>query len=696
MQPVLALELSTDGILLHELSYDGVWRKIAVAALNDPFLPKKMAAMKHAARASQGRFFKSQIWLPSEQIKGLEVKLTARDPVERQVEAEALVRANPALSDAEYIVQFGEEDVNGTVKIAAINRAVLLEAQRFATNYGFGGGGFTSRERIDGFYKQPYFTPTPPPKISFNYVKVGFFAGISVLILAAAAGGYWAYTNLDFTRDPSVTIEAIEERILETDEDPRAPIRPTELALNLVYFSPETIDGGEGLGEIPAHGTASSSFEAQVTQEALSSTLLIAKNPVGAVPLVNRNIQTTPPPLLLELRPDALPAPETAGFPVTGGTVLRLTDTVPTSNFAGGVPIVRFKAILPGTAYVRSPRLTDVLPRDDSTVVLAAQLRKYNESLGLALVRQNNAALVRLARTEVLQLAPTNVIIGRPEILPVLRGGIEISNVVLPPPAPTLSIAQLQSLPPEITQGLPPITPFLRDGRNVADLPPDPVSQEIPEVEVIVIETDAEPQVQFTTIVAGLTTEQLQRIPPRLLQGRPSTLPVLRGGVEIEGAVAPPLTEPQRLRPTFRPSSIVLTALIASVSKQAVPNALAPLHRPTGFIDAAKAIADTAAEQARVTPTFDDTRREVNLPTSANVAATATIVDGINLRETSLIGIFGKPGGYSALFRKRGGTYVTLKLGERIDGWTIVAIIEDEVRLQKGSKTKTMKLPAEG
>lgn len=164
MQPVLALELSTDGILLHELSYDGAWRKISAASLNDPFLSKKMVAMKQAARASQGRFFKNQVWLPTEQIKGLEVKLTSNDPNERQAEAEAIVRADPAFSDGEYIVQFGEEDINGNVKIAAINRAILQEADRFVSGYGFGTQGFTSRERIDGFYQQPYFSASTPPR----------------------------------------------------------------------------------------------------------------------------------------------------------------------------------------------------------------------------------------------------------------------------------------------------------------------------------------------------------------------------------------------------------------------------------------------------------------------------------------------------------------------------------------------------
>ena len=755
MQPVLALELSTDGILLHELSYDGVWRRISAAALNDPFLPKKMVAMKQAARASQGRFFKNQIWLPAEQIKGLEVKLTAKDPEDRQAEAEMIVRADPDFADGDYIVQFGEEDVNGNVKIAAVNRMILQEADRFASGYGFGSEGFTSRDRIEGFYQQPYFTTSPPPKIAVNFAKIGFFAGIGAALVAMIAGGYWAYKNIDFAPDPSIAIKATEERVLEIDEDPRAPIRPTDVATNAEHLTPAIISFDDNLEPLPDHDASVTMFEALVEQSALTSSVEIVGSPNTTAPLSVANVDAVRSTPLTAITADNLPAPETAGFPVTSAKTIALEDTVTASEFTGGTAIVRYTTMTPEAAYVSSPRLTDVLPRDDSTVILAAQLRKYNDSMGLTQVRNNNAALVQMARTQALQQAPTSVISGRPAILPILRGGIEISDVVLPPPpppTPTLTIAELQALPPVIIQGLPPITPMLRDGRNAADLPPDP--------EPVAIETgpDGEPLVQFTTIVAALTTEQLQRIPPRVIAGRPAILPLLRGGIEVgaipevtpepEGIVEPEpldpvagaariaalqaiptsvltgrpstlptlrdgneiiggtgiiavepkpeLTDAQRLRPLERPDSVELTALVASLSRQAVPSTFAPLHRPAGFADHVQSMADAIAEQTRVTPTFTDTPRQVDVPTSANVARTATIENGINLRETSLIGVFGIPGSYRAMLRQRGGKYQMLEVGDKIDGWTIVAIAESEVRLKKGGKTKTLKLPAEG
>ena len=715
MQPVLALELSTDGILLHELSYDGVWRRISAASLNDPFLPKKMVAMKHAARASQGRFFKNQVWLPPEQIKGLEVKLTSKDPVERQAEAEAFVRADPKFSDGEYIVQFGEEDVNGYVKIAAINRAILQEANRFVSGYGFGTQGFTSRDRIDGFYKQPYFSISAPPKYSVNFAKIGFFAGIAIALAAIAAAGYWAYNNIEFAPDPSVSIQTTEERILEIDEDPRAPIRPTDITANAEHQIPTTMSESQDFGPQPEHDITVNTFEALIKQAPLSSSLEIAQVPQTTTSLNPVNARKSTPMVFASSDADNLPAPETAGFPVVASKSIAFVDSSGPSVFAGGAHMQNYNSVSPDTAYVSLPRLTDVLPRDDSTVAMAAQLRKYNDSMGLTLVRESNAALLQIARTVELQLIPAIVIYGKPSIVPTLRSGEDVSVVFAAPVVPeisTLTIAELQALPAVVNEGFPRITPLLRDGRDVSELPPDPEHVEINEP------ATNETVVQFTTIVSGLTTVQLQLIPPRIFEGRPAIIPQLRSGskidvvadvveetetldpqtesVETEIEPATELSDAARLRPIVRPDSVEIIALVASLSKSVVPTALAPLPRPNGFTDRVQAMADAIAEQARVTPTFNDAPREVDVPTSANVARTATIENGINLNAMSLIGVFGTAGNYRALLRQRGGKYKMLEVGDKIDGWAIVAISESEVRIKKGSKTQILKLPAEG
>ena len=646
MQPVLALELSTDGILLHELSYDGVWRRLAAASLNDPFLPKKMETMRRMAQDSQGRFFKNQVWLPPEQIYGLEAKLTATNAREKQSEAEAIIRNDPAFANEDYVVKFGEEDAYGNTRIVAVNRGVLLEASRFVTEYGFTGDEFTSRDRVYGFYHQPYFRLTSPPPVSIDFRKVGYFASVATLLVALSAGGYWAYQNIEFIPDPSIAIEATDARILQLDEDPRAPIRPTKIAVNKVPLTVEVIAVETSPSPLPEHDIATTNFETLISQLALGSELGIALTPETSASLSMVTASALSP--LTNIEPaDDLPAPETLGFPVVSTKSINFVDTSGPRDIDISPSIFRYETVFPIAGNISSPRQIDVLPLDVSTVVLATQLRKYNDSLGLTQVRNNQAALIQFQRIQELQQVKAVVTSGRPDILPVLRNG------------------------GTIPKASPPTT-----------------------------STDFEAEVMFTTLT-GLTVEQLQLIPPRVVNGRPSNQPLLRGGNSISDSIANPgntdnLTDAQRLHPLTRPESIELTAIIAGLSQEAVPRTYTPFHRGPDFAAKATALADLIAEKARTTPTFTDERRNVNLPTSANVARTATIVNGINLNETSLIGVYGKPGAYKALLRQRGGKYHMLQVGDVIDRWKIVAIDANSVRLQKGGKTKVLELPAEG
>ena len=81
------------------------------------------------------------------------------------------------------------------------------------------------------------------------------------------------------------------------------------------------------------------------------------------------------------------------------------------------------------------------------------------------------------------------------------------------------------------------------------------------------------------------------------------------------------------------------------------------------------------------------------IPTKANVAKQATFVNAINLSKTNLIGVYGTPSKRYALIRQSNGRYKKVKVGDRIDGGTIQAITETEVRYQKGGKLVSLKMP---
>ncbi len=136
----------------------------------------------------------------------------------------------------------------------------------------------------------------------------------------------------------------------------------------------------------------------------------------------------------------------------------------------------------------------------------------------------------------------------------------------------------------------------------------------------------------------------------------------------------------------------------APASKFAIPRALSPIKRPAGLESQAKkviaarsSVANQVAkkqEPARTTP-----QNQLRIPTGARVGATATIKDAIALSDISLIGIFGTNKTRRALVRLPQGRYIQISRGDRVSGWTVSAVGEDAVRIQKGSKNKVLRLP---
>lgn len=717
MRPILALELSPEGITLHELSYDSKWRQLCYAALNDPFLPKKMAAMRGVARASQGRFFKSQLWLPADQIHTLSAEIHSEEPEDRLTEASAHLRDLPEYANKAYSVTVSENDVFGKATLVFVEKTVLGDAKRFAKGYGFGIEDVTSARRIGGFREQPYFAdnvaaPVKVP-VSVDMRKVGFFGMLAVVLAGVGAGGYWLYNNVDFSDDPSAAIKATENRILDATEDPRAPIRPS--ALNSVASAPAPgdIDGGETLATLPTVEPLAGVFDTQVGQTVMGSDLARGTPPVPATVQAGPAISQISPATLSSSSPGSLPAPETSGFPLVAAVLPQVVDAVDATGFSGQ-RISRYAPVQTPGEFAITPRRTDVLPREQSTVALAAQLGKYNDSMGLTQVEANNAAALRQVLALEAQKIPPVIVSGRPDILPVLRGGNalpqrlpeSVTPDVQPPLAPVLdaaAIAALQNLPPEVVTGLPELTPVLRSGQNVAELPPDPAPE--PAVEEPTVEEPAQetpPEVSLSPEEEAARISALQATPPVVLNQRPDWALSLRDGVEIPQSTTPapevpeePLSDAARLHPLARPDSIIVTAVLndPDLSEAAVPSSNAPVHRAPDFATKVEKMMAAFAESLRTTPRFTDAPREVNLPTRANVAREATIENGINLREFSLIGVYGKPSAYHALIRSGRGKYTTVKVGDTYDRWKVIAIGESTVRLQKGNKTKVLRLP---
>lgn len=187
-------------------------------------------------------------------------------------------------------------------------------------------------------------------------------------------------------------------------------------------------------------------------------------------------------------------------------------------------------------------------------------------------------------------------------------------------------------------------------------------------------------------------------------------------------------------RPSARPAAILAaaataapaepptdTAAIASDSTLAVATSRRPAARPSDFgtaIEDALAAAMTAPDPAPPAPAPEpaaapepqDTRTAAateidepepttaapEIPTSASVAAQATVANAINLGRTNLIGVYGASGNRRALVRLGNGRFVKVEVGDRLDGGKVASISEGQLTYVKNGKTVVLTLMKKG
>ena len=130
----------------------------------------------------------------------------------------------------------------------------------------------------------------------------------------------------------------------------------------------------------------------------------------------------------------------------------------------------------------------------------------------------------------------------------------------------------------------------------------------------------------------------------------------------VEAAVAAAVREPD-------PEPELVAAAAAAPAPELKPEELDEIDEP-----------DTASAAPKI-------------PTKASVAKQATYANAINLSKINLIGTYGTDSRRYALVRQSNGRYKKIKVGDKIDGGTVKAITETEVRYQKGGKLLSLKMP---
>ena len=144
-------------------------------------------------------------------------------------------------------------------------------------------------------------------------------------------------------------------------------------------------------------------------------------------------------------------------------------------------------------------------------------------------------------------------------------------------------------------------------------------------------------------------------------------------------------------RPEARPRDLsrAVEAAVAAAVREAEP-------QPEAEVVAAAAAApapELKPEELAEADEPETASAAPKIPTRANVAKQATFKNAINLGKVNLIGTYGTDSKRYALIRQSNGRYKKVKVGDKVDFFTVTATTETEVRYQKGGKLLTLKMP---
>ncbi len=736
--PSLALEMSMEGIALHQLAFDGHWHELSRVGLNDAALREKMANMREIAQRLEGRRFKVRVWLPADQIIKKSAKLTDASPRARDAEARQLLEKITPHGRADFAIALNPSAENDQTLVAGARIKTMQEAAAFAKSHGFRAEAYSTRQAVDGFADKPYFR-LPPNRIRQAGVAIGVLVVAGALIIGGAtfrmADPYLWWEKppeiADFgpfqNPDPSVDQSAdnVLPAALDTPEFPVFSAVSTQSIREPLPYLPQRRLDATALDTIsePAALYAENfdvafSQMAEATRFSLPLVLAGLSPPATADRAPALGLYNVLSDMAALVLPTEAPASHQTSLPpdLTMVTVANPPDTVASILF-----------------------MLEPLPAIATTIPYNLQ-RELANTFGIITSDFSVPEATVLAESKVVDVTR-----GLPEILPRLRSGRAIPpQVAVQEIQPIVTIIETIPADPET------IAAAAR-GFRIIEGPPEilPVRRVVPPVvPEPTVEPTAEPPADTADSLAQDTVASLEinDAPPpvftgeiEIISGQPALLPLLRSGATIPEPGSEPVviptpqdTEPEEtqdavvlatnqttpadlvdetdnvepldpaiaaanaLRAARRPQAIIdMPAPVNPMLSDAAP-ALArlPNHRGEGFNANAARIAEIASNRPRaVAPVVPTDPQTVNLPTTASVARAATIENGINLNKTSLMGIFGTADNRDVLIRLASGRILEVGLGDRFSGWTVVAIGSDSIRIQKGNRTEILRMP---
>ncbi len=721
MTPNFALDLSEDGIvLLHRDTPEDPWNPVSEVDLDAPDLSDRLKELRQIATDLAGEDFRTEVILPPSQLlyATLKVDSDAAQEVPRALEELTPYR----IDEIRYDIDESGEDV----RVVAVARETLTEAEDFVGPYGLNMVRFTARPSPDNFGGPPDLGPTR-------------FAAE----LAPAADPIPQDVEAE---EPALAQTAFQETVTEDVTAPPEPARVPEVAESALasatgFTTNRRYSSGDPLEEV---GKTVARVQPRIAVPTMPAAKPSAPKPKKPSPAMRASSapKTTPKPA----KPtQPLASKDKLAEPIKGFA----TPVTQTSPVVLRLVAALFIFLLAGlvTAYSSGWLDAFLVTRQENSVSLEEALA----SAPADAPELSEVAPLDLDATTPEAGAPVDVVQETAPALPeplteseaenayVLTGiwqrSPELGLAVSPGTLDNLYIASLD--PGLAFEDAPALQAYATDEGGIIDalLPPPPSDTVF----------DLGPDGLVRPTPDGALNADGIRIfegPPSKVTGpRPGSAPVQaepEANTRLAGIRPAPrpsgLSEANErstfggltrnelaaIRPAVRPESAqsraeAIARALAEASTEgqadqgtrfAVASSVTPRARPSNIDQiVARAVreapdrsnpaaaASTAAIGATGPAVARNSRARPSGTTRASVARAATDNNALSLGRVALVGVFGPTSNRRALVRMPNGRFKKVSVGDRIDGGRVAAIGEGALRYTKGSRTVTLEMP---
>lgn len=730
MKPNFALTLSSEGLRLLHRAPSG-WLLVGDVAFDSADMAGEVASLREMAARLDPEPMRAKLVIPNDQIKFLTVASTAKTEAEAEDDAAHALRGATPYALSELAFDWAMDD--GQLFIAAVARETLDEA--FATEYKFNPVSFVALPELNSFAGEPFFgvarsaraflPKTDSVTRDLQPIHVIGRADIPEpeieLIEVETEAEAEPVTERPAPPEaaPDAVTAAPEAPVLDASEEPKAaaPIAFSSVRANaqssVANPAPDPSNYKDSVVQL------SPEMRAQAQERPARKGNLTLSAPSG-----DKAAPTIPPaPAAAASEP---PAPALTQSERQRMTVFGQRGTEGPAKAARGKP--RHLGLVLGGLLVIFLVLVAIwaafLGDDEVADLLGAP-----EEIQIASTPANEATAEEMAEARDVEAAGDPVESETSETQ-------SVTPALLPDTPRLLSVeeATRQYLATGIWQ-IAPDQPLVPDASGNADVYLASIDPTVRSVDALALpemgeHPDVPPAQRVNPAAAGTSydlddrglvksTPQGALTPDGILvfAGRPAVVPP-RTPTRFE--VTPNLAETSRLsgiRPKARPDNLQekterdqlggrtrteLASLRPRIrpetekqqqeldqtpTAQAVALSLKPRLRP----DSLSKVVATARSQPQAQPKVATTNPVI--PSSASVARQATVKNALDLRNVSLIGVYGKPSDRRALVRLSNGRYQKVQVGDRIDGGKVAAIGETELRYIKNGRDVVLKMP---